>query len=251
MRMHRAAMKRLATIVGLVALVVMLVGGAAVWQRYFRTPQVDLRPLPAGLVALASPSGQRLFGQSGHTADYAPLVANFVSQSRRAYCGVASSVITLNALRGARPRLDQSTFFTPPASEVRHPLQVTVGGMSLAQLGELLEAHGAESRLYPAADTDIETFRTIARQNLATPGDFVLVNYQRAALGQEEMGHISPLAAYDAATDRFLILDVAAHKYPPVWVSTAALWTAMSTTLNRQSKRTRGFVVVREGRGPA
>jgi hypothetical protein len=44
------------------------------------------------------------------------------------------------------------------------------------------------------------------------------VNYQRGALGQKESGHISPLAAYNAASDRFLILDVAAYKYPPVWV---------------------------------
>jgi hypothetical protein len=35
----------------------------------------------------------------------------------------------------------------------------------------------------------------------------VIVNYLRNAIGQEWGGHISPLAAYDADTDRFLILD--------------------------------------------
>ena len=44
------------------------------------------------------------------------------------------------------------------------------------------------------------------------------MNYLRKAIGQERGGHISPLAAYDAKSDRFLILDVARYKYPPVWV---------------------------------
>jgi hypothetical protein len=35
----------------------------------------------------------------------------------------------------------------------------------------------------------------------------VIVNYLRMALGQERGGHISPLAAYDAETDRFLALS--------------------------------------------
>jgi hypothetical protein len=60
------------------------------------------------------------------------------------------------------------------------------------------------------------------------------------------MGHISPLAAYNAETDSFLILDVAAYKYPPVWVSTEDLWDAMSASVG-SSPRTRGFIVVREG----
>lgn len=236
------------TFVGMAALAVLLIGSVLAWHRYFRMPEADLRPLAPGLVAFASPEGQRLLERSRYTADYEPLVANFEGQSRPAYCGVASSVMTLNALRAPHARLDQSTFFSESAREVRHPLRVTVSGMSLSNLGDLLRAHGAEARHYPASDLSIDRFRAIARQNLSTPGDFVLVNYQRAALGQEEIGHISPLAAYDATSDRFLILDVAAHKYPSVWVSTEALWKAMSMPLGSGSPYTRGFIVVREGR---
>jgi hypothetical protein len=169
-----------------------------------------------------------------------------VIQSRPAYCGVASSVIALNALRTQKPRLDQSTFFTNSVRQIKDPLQVSLTGMSLRQLGELLRAHGAEASVVYASDTDIDTFRTIAQRNLMTNGDFVLVNYQRAELEQVEMGHISPLAAYHAETDRFLVLDVAAYKYPPVWVSTKELWDAMNSPLGESSSRTRGFVVIRE-----
>ncbi|HVQ02925.1 MAG TPA: phytochelatin synthase family protein, partial [Burkholderiaceae bacterium] len=48
-------------------------------------------------------------------------------------------------------------------------------------------------------------------------------------------------------SDRFLVLDVAAHRYPPVWVRSADLWAAVHT-VDPASGRTRGFVIVREGR---
>jgi hypothetical protein len=64
------------------------------------------------------------------------------------------------------------------------------------------------------------------------------------ALGQEIGGHISPLAAYDAKSDRFLVLDVARYKYPPVWVRTADLFGAMNTVDKDNNGKTRGFVLV-------
>ena len=63
-------------------------------------------------------------------------------------------------------------------------------------------------------------------------------------MGQEKGGHISPLAAYNSKADRFLILDVARYKYPPVWVSTSDLFAAMNTTDSDNDNKTRGFVVV-------
>jgi hypothetical protein len=72
----------------------------------------------------------------------------------------------------------------------------------------------------------------------------VLVNYLRKTLGEETGGHISPLAAYDAKADRFLILDVARYKYPPVWVKTADMFGAMNTPDAANNNKTRGFVLV-------
>lgn len=239
-------MKRLLPISSIALFALLVLGSVLVWNKYFRPPAIDLLPLPENLIALESPVGRKLLAESEFVADYDPLAANFVIQSRPAYCGVASSVIALNALRTQKPRLDQSTFFTNSVRQIKDPLQVSLTGMSLRQLGELLRAHGAEASVVYASDTDIDTFRTIAQRNLMTNGDFVLVNYQRAELEQVEMGHISPLAAYHAETDRFLVLDVAAYKYPPVWVSTKELWDAMNSPLGESSSRTRGFVVIRE-----
>jgi Phytochelatin synthase len=65
----------------------------------------------------------------------------------------------------------------------------------------------------------------------------------RKTIGQERGGHISPIAAYNQRTDRFLILDVSRYKYPPVWVKAIDLWQAIKTT-DSDSGKTRGFVLV-------
>ena len=72
----------------------------------------------------------------------------------------------------------------------------------------------------------------------------MIVNYLRKALGEQIGGHISPLAAYDGKADRFLVLDVARYKYPPVWVKTADVFAAMNTPDAANGNKTRGFVLV-------
>ena len=84
--------------------------------------------------------------------------------------------------------------------------------MGLADLAALLRAHGVDAAAFYASQVGLDNFRAMAKQNLRTRGDFILVNYQRVVLGEEPMPHISPVAAYDAATDRLLVLDVAAYK---------------------------------------
>ena len=91
---------------------------------------------------------------------------------------------------------------------------------------------------------ELEAFRATASAALGAKDHFVIVNYLRTALGQETYGHISPLAAYDAKADRFLILDVARYKYPPVWVKASDLFDAMNTPDPSNDGKTRGYVLV-------
>jgi len=223
-----------------------LLAGGAVWQLAFKAPADEPLPLPERLVSLSAADGRRMLAESLASADYQPLMATFESQRRPAFCGVASSVAVLNALRPPGSRLTQASFFTDLPTELR----VTFNGMTLQQLGELLRKHGAEVEIVFAADASLDAFRATTRENLGRSGDYVLVNYQRASLGQDGGGHISPLAAYSAATDRFLILDVAAYRYPPTWVSAADLWNAMNT-VDSTSGRTRGFAVIQGIRRPS
>ena len=58
-------------------------------------------------------------------------------------------------------------------------------------------------------------------------------------LAQSGTGHFSPAAAYDAATDSVLVLDVARFKYPPHWVPLPLLHAAVGAH--------RGYAVLTPG----
>jgi len=201
--------------------------------------------LPPSLVALDSPEGQRLLVGASAREDFFHLVHTYVSQERPSYCGVASSVTVLNALPIAAPDpvFNQVNFFNPAAQRIRSAEDVGRGGMSLDDLGDLLRAHPVEAKVVHASDTTLEDFRATVSKNLGNASDYVIVNYDRSEVGQESLGHISPLAAYDAPSDRFLLLDVARYKYPPVWVAAADLFRAMRTT-DPSTGKSRGFVLV-------
>jgi hypothetical protein len=237
--------KRVFRILAIVLAAVAVAAAARVWNEKFRLPAVERLPIPAGLIAVDSEEGRRLLAESRFAADYDRLAQNFVRQSRAGFCGVATSVIALNALRGPRRHLDQASFFSDAAERVRSSLQVSLEGMVLDDFRDLLRAHDVLVTTVYATDSDVDAFRSVAKQNLARPGDYLLVNYQLKSLGQGKGGHFSPIAAYHSGSDRMLILDVAGHRYPPVWVPTEALWSAM-TWLDRPGDRGRGFVVIRD-----
>lgn len=213
-------------------------------------------PLSPNLIDFKSNEGEKLLINSKSRQDFFPLSTQFITQINQAYCGVASIVMVLNSLGITAPEapqykpyhvFTQENFFSNEATnKVVSGDVVSRQGMSLDQIGGLLASYGAKVNVYHAADTNLEQFRKLTAENLKQPGNFVIVNYLRKEIGQEKGGHISPLAAYNEETDRFLILDVSRYKYPPVWVKTADLWKAMATTTS-DSGKTRGFVFVSKG----
>jgi len=227
----------------LAALVLLATGPAA----------ADTLPLPPSLIALATPEGEALLIGAEARSDYFPLSIHFTTQVNPAFCGPASMAMVLNALGVPRPPsdltlglglFDQENLFTPATEAVKAEAAILNGGMTLDQLGGMLAAHGLAVDVHHAGDSSLEAFRTAAVEALGDDGRFVLVNYLRKAIGQEAGGHISPVAAYDADTDRFLILDVSRYKYPPVWVEAAALFSAMDTEDSDNGNKTRGYLFV-------
>jgi hypothetical protein len=211
----------------------------------------DTLPLSTGLIPLTSIQGENLLLESQTRADYFLLSNQFVTQINQAYCGVASSVMVLNALGLPAPEspqykpfkvFTQENFFVRvETNRVVSPEIVSKQGMTLAQLGGVLSSHGAKIKVYYGSDVDLERFRALVIENLSVRDKFVIVNYLRKTIGQERGGHISPIAAYNRRTDRFLILDVSRYKYPPVWVKAIDLWQAIRTM---DANKTRGFVLV-------
>jgi hypothetical protein len=209
--------------------------------------------LPEQLISLDSERGSKLLMESEALDAYWPLSIQFVTQKNQAFCGVATIVMLLNALdvpAPTTPEFEPFRTFTQDnvlnaATERILPQAILARqGMTLDQLGELLRSHGVQAAVHHAADSSLDEFRALAKDHLGSPDRHVAVNYLRLAIGQERGGHISPLAAYDAETDRFLILDVSRYKYPPIWVEADDLFAAMNTTDSDNDDKTRGFVLV-------
>jgi hypothetical protein len=210
-------------------------------------PRSRAEPIP-----LPAPRGQQLLERSDQRADFGPLAQEFVTQANLAYCGVASIVMVLNSLGVPAPAAEgygsyrfwtQQNVFDAAARRVIEPGTVAQQGMTLQELADLLRAHGLAVERLHGDGLSLSGFRSLLRRSLAEPADRLLVNYHRGAVGQQGGGHISPLAAYDAATDRALILDVARYRYPAVWVPAEDLWRAMRTH-DSTSGRSRGLVRV-------
>ncbi len=237
----RPAMKIASRLVLAVGMLCALGFGYLSWR--VANPSVQNLPLAESLISFESDEGRVLVGRAVERADLDLLDVHFEAQQYASYCGVASGVIALNALGTQPAPVSQETFFDGVAADVRGAWSTFYGGMTLEQLGGLLAAHRAHVEVVHAGDVTLDEFRTAARRNLSRAGDFVLVNYLRSVVGQRSGGHISPIAAYDAETDRFLVLDVSTYKYPWVWVKAEALFDAMNTA-DSGSGKTRGYVFV-------
>jgi hypothetical protein len=177
-------------------------------------------PLPEPLIGLNSERGARLLLESEANRSYWPLSIQFVTQKNQAYCGVASLVMVLNALgvpAPTTPEFEPFKTFTQDnllneETEKVLPKEVLAKiGMTLDQIGGILGSYAVTADVRHAADTNVDEFRKLATEAMNTPNRYVIVNYLRRTIGQERGGHISPLAAYDADTDRFLVLDVSRY----------------------------------------
>ncbi|BCP54616.1 primitive phytochelatin synthase [Kaistia sp. 32K] len=210
-------------------------------------------PLPSNLIGAATEEGEALLVGAEAREAYFSLADQFVTQKNQAYCGVASMVMVLNAAGVPAPAapgyepyhvFTQDNLLDERTDAIVARETILKQGMTLDELGGVLTTQPVDVTVQHAGDTSLDAFRETARDYLAKSGHFVVVNYLRKSIRQEVGGHISPLAAYDADTDRFLILDVARYKYPPVWVTSADLFAAMNTPDDANGGRTRGFVLV-------
>jgi Phytochelatin synthase len=213
----------------------------------------DTLTLPDNLIDLRSPQGEALLLETPALDAYFSISVAFETQKTQAYCGVASTVMALNALHVPAPTtaeyqpyhvFTQDNFFNDQTEAILPRAVLAHHGMTLDQLGQLLGLHPIVVEVHHAAAGGLDEFRKSASEYLASKNHFVIVNYLRKSLGQERGGHISPLAAYDKKADRFLILDVARYKYPPVWVSASDLFDAMNTTDSDNDNKTRGYVLI-------
>lgn len=230
-----------------------------------------------GLVAFASDEGLARFSRASGKVDFAPLANQFEAQLNAAFCGPTSAAIVLNAVRSRSadlprdhgrlkaddlrnvpsgvdpivPRYTQDNVIGPGektrAQVLGEPIVVNGKplrdfGYQLRQFDQMLRANGLATRLVVVADgMPDDEIRGALVQNLQRPGDYVIVNYRRELVGQRGGGHISPLAAYDAGSDSFLVLDVNPAAAGWVWMPAATLIKGMRSF---DTVENRGYVLV-------
>jgi hypothetical protein len=238
----------------------------------------DARPAQEQtLVAFTSDEGLARLARADAKVDFAALANQFEAQSNALFCGPTTAAIVLNAARGAsrdhprdrsRLRVEDSQYlpngFDPSiprftqenvidrgqktrSQVLGEPVsingkQVRDLGYQLRQLDELLRANGLATRLTIVDDKKSEeAIRIELTENLRRSGDYVVVNYRREAVGQRGGGHISPLGAYDAESDSFLVLDVNPAAANWVWMPTATLVKGMRTF---DTVENRGYILI-------
>jgi len=229
------------------------------------------------LVPFASDEGLARLARSRAKVDFATLANQFEAQYNGAFCGPTSAAIVLNTVNGrgtgvprdhTRLRKDDVQFMPPGADPIvprftqdsvidKGPKTraqvlgepVTVGGKQIRDFGYQLRQFDAMLRANSLATKAVvvddkmpeQAIRADLAGNLAHGGDYVIVNYRREAVGQKGGGHISPLGAYDAASDSFLVLDVNPAAAGWVWMTTATLVQGMRTF---DTVENRGYVLV-------
>jgi glutathione gamma-glutamylcysteinyltransferase len=191
------------------------------------------QPLPSGHVPFASPEGRVLFEEAmraGSLESFFPLIEQFHTQADPAFCGLASLVMTLNALAIDPGRLWRGPWrwFSEDLLDCCSPLEdVRKVGVSMAEVACLARCNGANATLTRATLDNETDLRTAIASSSTHAGEFVIASYCRSGLAQTGTGHFSPVGGYHAARDLVLLLDVARFKYPPHWVPLAALHAAM------------------------
>jgi hypothetical protein len=216
----------------------------------------QLQPLPPNLIPLDSDEGRAMLVRAKESRAFYPLVSQFVTQDTTSFCGVASSVMVLNAMPIEAPVAQPWAPFRLFTQEnvfgdgELKAASVRKGGLTLDQTAYLLGENHVQAVAVHASDSSEAEFRQRARESLAADHHHVLVDFLRSELHQDTGAHWSPLGAYDAQSDRFLVLDVARFRYPPYWATTADLFAAMKT-LDLDSGKTRGYVLVSPQAGAA
>jgi len=238
----------------------------------------DVRPATERiLVAFASDEGLARLARSSAKVDFPALANQFEAQTNVAFCGPTTAAIVLNTIYGGRRELprDHSRLqpgdlryvpngFDPTvprftqdnvigkgpktrAQVLGEPVtvdgkQIRDDGYQLRQLDQLLRAHDLVTRLVVVDDQKPEQeVRVDFVENLRRAGNYVIVNYRRRDVGQQGGGHISPLGAYDTASDSVLVMDVNPASAGWVWMPVATLVRGMRTF---DTVENRGYILV-------
>lgn len=239
-------------------------------------------PSAATTVEWSTKESQDRFARSDEKGDFFQLASYFEPQATKFSCGPTTGTIVLNALylkdaQAEKPvdpsgyplkknfvgekfspafsKFTQNSFFNAKTEAVK-PREVFFGkatadgkrdgGLQLDQMAGILEVHGLKVQTHHVdGAAGLERFKADFHAALKDTTSFVIINFDRKALGQNGGGHLSPVVAYDAKTDSFLVLDVNPVVSEWFWAKADALFAAMNT---KDAEKNRGYLIVSRAR---
>lgn len=222
------------------------------------------------MVEFNSDEGRKRLQRSQFNNDFYQLVNYYQPQVNPLYCGVASGVMMLNALKGdiksqkagqvvrpsgkviAFPSYTQEGFFNDKTDLVKDRAVIGLkskdkagkydAGISLEDFAKILAVHGLKAKVEHADDdSSVEKFRRELKRYMRDSEHYIVTNFKGRLFGQKTGGHISPVVAYDEDSDSLLVMDVALHKNKWFWVGVEEFYKAMHSF---DGDSFRGWVVV-------
>ncbi len=196
--------------------------------------------------------------------DYWAFAAFVKPQFTNSACSIATVTAALNGLAGL-PSLSEDTVMTQPALLVLTgqadwaALSAEGGdGVTFDQLARFTEAalvargmDGRVSALHPAtadAAALAEARDWLARNEAAAETAMMVYFNQGVVTGDWDGPHVALIGAYDAGTDRVLILEVDQEWYVPYWTPVPVLLEAMVKPTSPEhgvlEGETGGFVLI-------
>jgi len=221
-------------------------------------PSFYKRSLPDQCTAFSSRQGKALFAsalQHHGLRSFFCLMEQYTTQSEPAYCGISTLVVVLNALAVDPHR----TWKGPWRWYHEHMLNCCIAledvqktGITLRDFVYLSLCQGLSVQAtHCEGDEQLEAFRKAVAEaciedeesDSDKPMQILVVSYSRQVLGQTGTGHFSPIAAYDQASDKVLVLDTARFKYGAHWVDLPTMFNAMRPH-DPETNRSRGFALL-------
>ncbi len=210
--------------------------------------------------------------------DFYRLAHHYKPQNNPAACGQAAATVVLSAIYELNHKpfpvieewpitigdkkyplqyrlLNETNFFNSETDKVldRRAISMKItkkdgsfgGGIDIDELQKMLKIQGVKSKMVNVdkfSDKKLAEFKELVKKVVNSPKDFLLLNYDHSYKGLMG-GHFSPVAAYDEKSDSVLILDVAGHRNPWIWVNLSDIYHAMNTK-NYAGTSYRGYLIV-------
>lgn len=225
-----------------------------------------------------SEEGIARFERTPFKGDFFRLAHHFKPQNNPVNCGQAAATVVLSAIYEMNKTqlpiieewpiaigdkkyplqyrlINETNFFNETTDKVLDRKTIIMkktkadgtfgGGIDIDELQKMLKIHGVKSKLTNVekfSDENLNDFRELVKKVVNSEKEFLILNYDhsyKSLMG----GHFSPVAAYDEKSDSILMLDVAAHRNPWIWINLSDVYHAMNTQ-NYAKTAYRGYLVV-------